>query len=111
MKKKEIPTDPVNGTCRKNACPFFQKYERSCPMLVTNTWMEPNGKTKITEDCAPITGMHMQQEMHNRVLAVQKAQEETREQFSELHKKFSLLIAQSHEFMIEQKKPYQRKIK
>lgn len=78
-------------------------------MLVTNTWQETSGKTKQTEDCAPITGMQMQQEMHNRLLAVQKAQEETREQFSELARRFSSCIEQTQKFISE--RPQKRLMK
>lgn len=93
--------DNSQDTCRKTRCPMWRKYRKECPMFVTNTWIGADQQAKVSEDCAPIRSMLMQQDLHNRCLGIQKSQEEMRNNFDSLQDRFSTMIQQSTDFMIE----------
>lgn len=69
----------VQDTCTKDKCPAYAN--GTCPMLVESWWTPPateSGPPVLVVDCAPKRTMLMVQDLSNRMLGVEKSQEEMR---------------------------------
>ena len=72
----------MENTCNFEKCEFakqlFDKPEQ-CPFFI-ESWWEPEGKGKpiLIKDCSSKRTFLMIQDLHNRLIGVQKAQEEQR---------------------------------
>jgi len=73
----------MENTCSKD-CPLWKKYKEKCPNFIQTTWKDDKGNMKIINDCSPKRTMLMIQELYNRVIGVEKAQEQQRNEFSYL---------------------------
>lgn len=68
----------MKDTCNPENCAFGKEYgQEKCPNFV-ECWWQQDGMDKpiLVKDCAPHRILMMLQEMHNRVLGVQKQQAE-----------------------------------
>jgi len=72
----------MQDTCKQGDCKIYKKLKlksiEECPNHIKNTWNNDKGETKLTNDCAPIRTCLMFTELYNRVIGIQKAQEELR---------------------------------
>lgn len=71
----------MEGTCRKEKCKMWQLYGEDCPNYIESWWSPPPtipGPPVLVADCAPRRTMLMMQEISNRLLGVEKSQEEAR---------------------------------
>lgn len=68
----------MENTCSKD-CHLWKKYKDRCPNYIRSGW-KPTDSAEITyfEDCAPKRTLIMIQELYNRLIAVEKTQEELR---------------------------------
>ena len=73
----------MENTCSKD-CPLWKKYKEKCPNFIQTTWKDDKGNMKIINDCSPKRTMLMIQELYNRIIGVEKAQEQQRNEFSYL---------------------------
>lgn len=71
----------MDNTCSKE-CPLWKKYKDKCPNYIQTTWTNEKGEVKLIEDCAPKRTMLMLQEVYNRLVGVEKSQEQQRNEFS-----------------------------
>jgi len=68
----------MENTCNKD-CHLWKKYKEKCPNYIRSGWKPENStEIKYIEDCAPKRTMLMIQELYNRLIGVEKAQEEMR---------------------------------
>jgi hypothetical protein len=71
----------AKDTCKKEKCHLWGLFEgEGCPNFYKNTFF-PEGKAEgsyTIDDCAPIRIMLMLQELHSRLIGVQKGFEEQR---------------------------------
>ncbi len=71
----------MENTC-KSDCKIYKKLKlksiEECPNHIKNTWTNDKGETLLTEDCAPIRTCMMFTELYNRVIGIQQAQEQLR---------------------------------
>lgn len=68
----------MEGTCSKD-CPLWKKYKEKCPNYIEAWWKPDNGnEPKLIKDCAPKRTFLMIQELHNRLISLQQAQEQQR---------------------------------
>jgi hypothetical protein len=71
----------AKDTCRKEKCKLWKQFKgEGCPNFYRNTFY-PGGKmeeVRVVDDCAPIRIMLMLQELHSRLIGVQKGFEEQR---------------------------------
>lgn len=71
----------VSDTCDKEKCQLWSLFDGHCPNKMENMFSPPptvGGPPKMVIDCAPRRTMLMIQELYNRLIGVQKAQEEQR---------------------------------
>lgn len=71
----------MEGTCGKEKCRIWQLLDGNCPNYLESWWTPPPtnpGPPVLVEDCAPRRTMLMIQELSNRLLGVEKTQEEAR---------------------------------
>ena len=69
----------MEHTCTlSNECPLWKKYKEKCPNYIQTTWKDDKGNVKIINDCSPKRTMLMIQELYNRIIGVEKAQEQQR---------------------------------
>lgn len=71
----------MEGTCGKEKCRIWQLLDGECPNYIESWWSPPPtnpGPPVLVEDCAPRRTMLMIQELSNRLLGVEKTQEEAR---------------------------------
>lgn len=95
----------VQDTCRKEKCPLYREHGRECPLLVENFWTNQDGVKSKTDDCAPVRSMLMQMDQHNRSLAVQKSNEELRNQVGSLKARFDTTLHETRKFMFQMMLP------
>ena len=72
----------MENTCNPKECKLFDLLggvPEQCPNYMEN-WFTPSGggKPVLTKDCAPRRTLLMISDLHNRLIGVQKAQEEQR---------------------------------
>jgi len=68
-------TDP---TCDKK-CVYWEEYGERCPFFIRSGWKdESTGQAKLIEDCAPKRSMLLLMEMSNKMLGLQKSNEQQR---------------------------------
>lgn len=90
----------MEGTCKKENCPFWKEHEKKCPFFVETWWQDGQiGQVKLVEDCAPIRSMLMAQDLHNRFIGVQQANEEARNRFHDMTNEIRSINAMTKEFM------------
>jgi hypothetical protein len=69
-------------TCHFGNCAFAKRLKlkepRECPNYYENLFISEKDEKKMILDCAPIRTMLMIQELSNRLIAVEKSQEEQR---------------------------------
>jgi hypothetical protein len=81
MKGTCEPIDPVTG---KITCGMYELFgdARKCPNFIENIFtpnpLDSDQSVKIVADCVPKRILLMLQELHNRTVALQQAQEELR---------------------------------
>jgi len=74
----------VQDTCQKEKCPYWKltgNDDRPCPMYVGVTYQPPPtnpGQPHLVHDCAPVRSLLLLQELSNRLVGVERAQEEQR---------------------------------
>lgn len=101
----------MEGTCKKEKCPFYKEHGKDCPFYVETWWQEgENGKTALVEDCAPIRAMVMQQDFHNRMVGIQQAVESQRNKTDDLNKTFKTVLEQTREYIRFQLHEQQKKL-
>jgi hypothetical protein len=72
----------MEETCRKKECANWELYgEGKCPNYI-ESWWTPNpmtgGEPKLIADCAPRRTFLMIQDLHNRLVGVERSQEQMR---------------------------------
>jgi len=68
----------MEDTCNKE-CPLWKKYKDKCPNYVESWWQSNDGgEPKLVKDCAPKRTFLMIQELNNRLVGLQQAQEQQR---------------------------------
>jgi hypothetical protein len=71
----------AKDTCKKEKCHLWGLFEgEGCPNFYRNTFY-PEGKVDgsyTVDDCAPVRTMLMIQELHNRLIGVQRSNEQQR---------------------------------
>lgn len=85
----------VENTCIREQCYWWELTGGKCPNYVESWWKPPEttpGQPILIMDCAPKRTMIMVQELSNRVIGVQKAQEEQRNEFTETRDLFNKLV-------------------
>ena len=71
----------MQDTCEKEKCKMWQLLDGYCPNKMESSWMPPptvGGSPVTVTDCAPRRVLLMIQELSNRLVGVQRAQEEQR---------------------------------
>lgn len=71
----------MEGTCNFEKCVFaktFFKEAKECFNYKEVWWKPLEGEPKLVEECAPIRTLIMIQELSNRLVGVEKSQEELR---------------------------------
>jgi len=71
----------MEDTCQPERCKLHDLLggdQDQCPNHLLSTWVSKDGVTKAVHDCAPKRTLLMLQQMENRMLGLQKAQEEQR---------------------------------
>lgn len=71
----------MKDTCNFEECYFGKLFDKAeqCPNFMQSGWKEKEGdEIKIIKDCAPKRTFLMLQELSNRLIGLQKAQEEQR---------------------------------
>jgi|AZIF01.1.fsa_nt_gi hypothetical protein len=73
----------MNNTCDKN-CEKYKKRQK-CPNYIMTSWREEKtGNVKSLEDCAPKRTLMLMQDLFNRVVGLQQANEEQRNKSNDL---------------------------
>jgi len=71
----------MENTCIKEKCPLWQLLDGKCPNYI-ESWWQPSplspGPPVLVQDCAPKRTLIMIQDLSNRLVGVQKSQEEAR---------------------------------
>jgi len=73
----------MEDTCSKGECPMWKKFKDKCPNYI-ESWWEPkkpggDGQPKLVHDCAPRRTFLMIQELTNRLIGVEKTNEQQRD--------------------------------
>ena len=72
----------MTNTCHFSKCVMAKRFKikkaEECPNFVSSWWTQDEGKPVLIEDCAPQRTMFMVQDLHNRLIGVQKSQEQQR---------------------------------
>lgn len=94
--------------CAQDECKFvkakFCKRCVDCPFYVESWWQSKEGESKLIKDCFPKRSILLQQEMINRSLATQAANEQSRNEFhymSELFTKAMRVLVSSNQLLLE----------
>ena len=71
----------MQDTC-KQGCKIYKKLKlksvEECPNFILSTWVNNKDETKVTRDCIPVRTSLREAEFHNRLIAIQKAIEQLR---------------------------------
>lgn len=76
--------DKPKDTCLGKHCPLYKKFKDTCPNFVESWWTPPpdkdgnRGQPFMVKDCCPKRTFLMIQELSNRLIGVQAAAEEMR---------------------------------
>lgn len=72
----------MQDTCKSEGCVIYKKLKlkspEQCPNYILSTWTNDKNEIKLTKDCTPIKTSLMQAEFHNRLIAIQRAIEQLR---------------------------------
>jgi len=71
----------MQNTCEKEKCKIWQLLDGNCPNVIESSWLPPptvGGPPVTVTDCAPRRTMIMIQELSNRLVGVEKSQEDMR---------------------------------
>lgn len=71
----------MQDTCEKEKCKIWQLLDGHCPNKMESSWLPPptvGGPAVTVTDCAPRRILIMLQELSNRLVGVQAAQEQQR---------------------------------
>jgi len=72
----------MEDTCAKNECPMWKKFKEKCPNYIESWWTpsQPGGDGQpiLLHDCAPRRTFLMIQELNNRLIGVEKSNEQQR---------------------------------
>lgn len=72
----------MENTCRGEECPLWKKYKEKCPNFIESWWTPKrpgdDGQPYLIKDCAPRRTFLMIQELHNRLIGVEKSNEQQR---------------------------------
>jgi hypothetical protein len=83
----------MESTCSKEKCLMWNLFDGKCPNHMENWFTEDSMKKPVLfEDCAPKRTLIMVQDLHNRLIGVQKSQEQLRNECVNLEA-FSDVIA------------------
>ena len=76
----------MKDTCSKECCPWWKKYEKTCPMYIETTWedTEQIGTSKTVSDCAPKRNAVMLMEYSARAVGMQQDYEQQRNKYDKL---------------------------
>ena len=101
----------MDGTCKKEKCPFYKEHGKNCPFYIETWWQEGNnGKTSLVQDCAPIRSMLMQQNFHNRMIGMQQSVESQRNRTEELRISLNTILEQTREYIHFQLREQSKKL-
>lgn len=93
--------------CGDNCCfvkSGFCKTDKECPFYVESWWIETGKEVpKQVKDCHTKRSSLQQAELHSRMIAMQQSQEQLRNRLSNIENLLAQLIAQSKEFLLEEK--------
>lgn len=86
----------MNDTCNLKECPVAKKFKlkkrEECPNYTEGWWTsQKEDKPKIVHDCANKRILLMIQDLYNRLIGVQKSQEQMRNKYEENQAIMSLL--------------------
>jgi hypothetical protein len=68
----------MKDTCRKEGCYWWELCGDKCPDYIQTWWKAPDQEPVLITDCARIRTFLMIQELSNRLVGVEKSQEEMR---------------------------------
>lgn len=91
--------------CKYGECKFIKfglcDSCADCPNYVESWWQSKDGTPKLVKDCYPKRSLLMEQEIINRLLSLQSANEQSRNEFTFLSSTFRQVIeglAKANEF-------------
>lgn len=73
----------MEATCWKG-CPLHKKYGDKCPNFVVTTWESSEGRIKDVKDCAPIRTFLMIRDLFNRIVGMEAANNQSRNQLADM---------------------------
>lgn len=83
------------NTCRKEECPLWKKYKETCPNYTESWWTtKDNGDQQLVFDCTPKRILLMLQNLHNRMIGVEKSQEEQRNEVGKFFEVIKYQVSQ-----------------
>ena len=85
----------MENTCNSKECKLFELLggtEEQCPNFVQAWWRPLEGEPKLVKDCAPKRTMIMIQEHYNRLIGLQQAQEEQRNESTKIVRAFNQIV-------------------
>ena len=59
-------------TCIGKRCPFWKRYEDTCPNYVQGEWITPDKHEYTTKDCAPKRAMILSQQIYDQLICTRK---------------------------------------
>lgn len=72
----------MEDTCRKGECPMWKKFKDKCPNYIESWWQpkQPggDGQPLLVHDCAPRRTFLLIQDLSNRLIGVEKSNEQQR---------------------------------
>ncbi len=69
----------MQDTCKQKDCHLWKKYGERCPNYIKTEWKnEQEAQLKLVHDCAPIRTMLMLADFTNRLIGVEKSNEQVR---------------------------------
>ena len=94
----------MEGTCHYQNCQFHQLIggePEHCPNFKQTWWTSKEGEPKMVNDCAPIRTLIMMQELHTRLIGLQAAQEQQRNESVKIMDAFSRILIEARNDQIK----------
>lgn len=86
----------MQGTCNEKDCKLFDLIggtPEQCPNFVQTMWQPDKGQPVLVRDCAPKRTMIMTQEIYNRLIGLQQASEQQRNEAQIINTVFKDVLA------------------
>ena len=86
----------MQGTCNEKGCKLFDLIggtPEQCPNFVQTMWQSQDSQPILVKDCAPKRTMIMMQEIHNRLVGLQQASEQQRNESQAINSVFKEVLA------------------